>query len=85
MGQRKKAILFSDPVVVAGVILMMVSVDNGIGMKCVQEFQKSISTKGEACIDQQPINKKSVNFVNGKTQKSTGHSNRLHGTIWFHG
>jgi hypothetical protein len=84
MGQRKKAILFSNPEVVAGVILMMVSVDNGIGMKSVQESQKSISTKGEARINQQPINKKGVDLVNRKTQKSTGHSNRLHGTIWFH-
>jgi len=35
MGQRKEAILFSDPEVVAGVILMVVSIDNDIEMKRV--------------------------------------------------
>jgi hypothetical protein len=35
MGQRKEAIFFSDPEVVAGVILMVMRIDNGIEMKCV--------------------------------------------------
>jgi hypothetical protein len=33
MGQRKEAVLFSDPEVVAGVILMVVSIDYDIEMK----------------------------------------------------
>jgi hypothetical protein len=35
MGQRKEAILFPYPEVVACVILMVMSIDNDIGMKCV--------------------------------------------------
>jgi hypothetical protein len=52
MGQRKKAILFSNPEVVAGVILMVMSIDHSFGMEFVAKFQKSFPAAGEPGIDQ---------------------------------
>jgi hypothetical protein len=52
MSQWKEPILFSYPEVVAGVILMVMSIDNDLGMQGIADFQKSISTKGGARIDQ---------------------------------
>lgn len=62
MRQWKEAMLFRNPEVVPGVILMVVCIDNDLGMECIQEFHKSISTVGEPRIDQQPINKKGINL-----------------------
>ena len=83
MTQRQEAIFFSNPEVIAGVILMMMRIDNEIRTKRVQEFQKFLPTKGEACVDQESVNKKGIHLVKGKTQKLTGHSNRIDKTIGF--
>jgi hypothetical protein len=62
MSQWKKSILFSYPEVIAGVILMVMRIDNDLGMQGIEDFHKSISTKGGARIDQEPINKKGINL-----------------------
>jgi len=66
MSQGQEAILFSNPEIVAGVILVMMGIDNDLGMKCLQELHKPISAKGKARIDQKPINKKGMYLVKGK-------------------
>jgi hypothetical protein len=75
MSQWKEAILFRHPEVVPGVILMVVCVDNNLGMECIQEFQESISTASESRIDQQPIHKKGINLKKRKARKPADHSN----------
>jgi hypothetical protein len=62
MGQWKKAIPFCNPEVIASVILMMMCVDHSVGMECIAEFQKFISTVGEPCIDEESVDKKCINF-----------------------
>ncbi len=52
MSQGEEAILFSNREVVAGVILMVMSIHNDLGMEDIADLQKSISTKGGARIDQ---------------------------------
>jgi hypothetical protein len=67
MGQGKETILFLNREVVAGVILMVMSIDNKFRMKGIQELQKSIPTKGKTRIDQESIDKKGIDLVNRKT------------------
>jgi len=62
MSKRKEAILLGDPEVVPRVILVVMRIDNGLRMEFVQQFQKSISTVSEPCIDQQPIDKKGIDL-----------------------
>src|SRR4030043_815010 len=83
MRQRKEAVLFRHPEVVPGVILMVVCIDNGLGMECIQKFHKSISTAGESCIDQQPIYKKGINLKKREARKPADHSNRNHRTLRY--
>ena len=66
MSQGEEVILLPNRKVVAGVILMVMSIDNGMRMKFVYEFQKSISAKSEARIDQEPINKKGIHLIKRK-------------------
>jgi hypothetical protein len=83
MSQGEEAILFSHREVVADVILMVVSIDYHIKMKGIQELQKSIPTKNGSRINQKSINEKSIHLIKRKTQKLTGHSNRIDKTIGF--
>jgi hypothetical protein len=48
-------------------ILMVMSVNNDFRVKGVQELHQSILPKGEARIDQEPIDKKGIDFVNWNT------------------
>jgi hypothetical protein len=73
MSQGKEAILFPHPEIVSRVILMVMGVDHDIGMKSITDFQEFILTVNEACIDQQSIDKKSVNFEKGNAQESADH------------
>jgi hypothetical protein len=73
MRQWKEAILFRHPEVVPGVILMVVRIDNDLGMECIQEFQESISTVSESRIDQQPIYKKGINLKKREAQELARH------------
>jgi len=67
MSQWKETILLCYPEVVARVILMVMGIDNDFWMKCIADFQKSISTMNKPRIDQQPINKKGMDLEKRNT------------------
>jgi hypothetical protein len=67
MGYRKQSIPFCYPEIVSRVILMVMRVDYSFRMECITESEESISTVNEPRIDQKPIHKKGVDFVNGNT------------------
>ena len=75
MSEWEKAVLSRHPEVVPGVILMVVCVDNDLGMECIQEFQESISTVSEPRVDPQPIYKKGINLEKREARKPADHSN----------
>ena len=83
MGKREETILLPYPEVVARVILMVMGIDHSFRMELAAKFQESFPAVGESGVDQQPVDKKGMDLVKGKTKKSTGHSNRLHRALWF--
>src|SRR5512139_1099807 len=81
MSERKEAVLSRHPEVVPGVILMVMCIDNDLGMKCIHEFQEADSTAGESRIDQQPIDEKGINLKKREARKPADHSNRIYRAI----
>jgi hypothetical protein len=73
MSEWKEAILFRQPEIVPRVIFVVMRIDNDLGMERVTQFQKSISTVTEPRIDQQPVNKKGMNFEKRNPQETTIH------------
>ena len=64
-------------------ILMVVRVDHDRRAQLVAEFQESFPSVSESGVDQQAIDKKSINLKKRQSGKPADHSNRFHWTIWL--
>jgi hypothetical protein len=83
MGQRKEPKLLHYPEIIAGMVLVMMSVYHGVGPKGIANLQESVSPVDETRIDQKSVNKEGMNLKKGKAEERGGHFDGGNRTVFF--